>query len=113
LPDKDDKTGVYGWLRFLKAETREEFEMIAQANPTMNRAVAVLKELSADERTRMLNESLEKARRDEASRMKGARRDGIAEGKAEIVRNALRKNWAVSDISELTGFSREEIEVLR
>ena len=46
----------------------------------MKKAVGVLMELSADERTRMLAEAREKARRDEASRMDGARREGREEG---------------------------------
>jgi predicted transposase/invertase (TIGR01784 family) len=53
--------------------------------------------------------------------MKGARIEGMAEGKAEgisegkieIARNALRKNWDVSDISDITGLTCEEIEALR
>ena len=46
----------------------------------MMKAVGVLKELSADEQMRMLAESREKARRDEASRVNWAREEGIQIG---------------------------------
>ena len=42
----------------------------------MRKTVGILKELSADERTRMLYEEREKARRDIASTMDGAERKG-------------------------------------
>ena len=43
--------------------------MLAQRSPQMRKAVGVLKELSADERTRMLYENREKARMDYESRV--------------------------------------------
>jgi flagellar biosynthesis/type III secretory pathway protein FliH len=46
----------------------------------MEKAVGVLMELSADERTRMLAEAREKARRDEVSRLNRAKREGREEG---------------------------------
>jgi len=42
----------------------------------MKKAVGVLKKLSSDERARLLYESREKARRDEISRLYGARAEG-------------------------------------
>ena len=50
--------------------------MLATKSPELKKAVGVLKELSADERTRMIAEDREKARRDEASRLDGARKEG-------------------------------------
>ena len=53
--------------------------MLAQRSPQMRKAVGVLKELSADERTRMLYEEREIARKDIASMMDGAVRDAKIE----------------------------------
>jgi predicted transposase/invertase (TIGR01784 family) len=90
--------------------------MLTQTNPQINKAVGVLMEISADERNRMLYESREKLRRDEASRMKGAVKiavKGAVEGtKTEIARNALKKNMPIDDIADITGLTREEIEGL-
>ncbi|GHV91473.1 hypothetical protein AGMMS50268_19760 [Spirochaetia bacterium] len=44
-------------MRFLKCEKQDEFEMIAAKNPQIEKAVGILKDLSADERTRLLEES--------------------------------------------------------
>jgi predicted transposase/invertase (TIGR01784 family) len=77
----------------------------------------------------MLYESREKARRDEASRLKSALRDGMekgkaeglteglekgkAEGKTEVAKNLLRLAVPVETIETATGLSRAEIEKLR
>jgi hypothetical protein len=74
----------------------------------MRKAVGVLKELSADERTRMLYEEREIARRDIASMVGGARR----EGHADVARKLLERNRPIDEIIEDTGLTREEVEAL-
>ena len=64
LPDDSDGTQLYDWARFIAAETEEEFEMAAQANPQVRRAVVKLRELSADEKARDMVECHEKGERD-------------------------------------------------
>ena len=86
--------------------------MLAERSPQMRKAVGVLKELSADERTRMLFEEREIARRDYVSRMNGAKREGRSEGINEVARNLLKRNRPIEEIMEDTGLTREEIEVL-
>jgi predicted transposase/invertase (TIGR01784 family) len=50
---KLDKEGsnkrLQNWLKFLKARTEGELEMVAQTNPMINKARGILMELSADE----------------------------------------------------------------
>jgi predicted transposase/invertase (TIGR01784 family) len=132
LPDRADSTELWNWLRFLRAERREELDMIAKTNPQIQKAVGVLMELSADERTRLQYEYREKARLDKLSQMLEARDEGklegklegkaegklegIAEGKLaeknEIARNALKKGMPVGVIANITGLTHEEIERL-
>ena len=93
-------------------------------SPELKKAVGVLKELSADERMRMLAESREKARRDEASRVNWARDEGekrgiqIGEergdkrGRIEVARKLLLRNMPIDEIIEATGLVRHEIELL-
>jgi hypothetical protein len=50
----------------------EEFDMLAEKNAEIGKAVAIIKRLSGDARERRLAEMQEMARRDEASRMNGA-----------------------------------------
>ena len=80
LPHETDTTELWNWMRFMETNNEEELKMLATKGPELKKAVGVLMELSADERTRMLAESREKARRDEASRLRRARREGREEG---------------------------------
>jgi len=64
--------------------------------------------LSEAEEAKILYEDREKARRDIASMMGGARK----EERLEIARNAVEMGLDVNLIIKLTGLSREEIESL-
>jgi predicted transposase/invertase (TIGR01784 family) len=74
--------------------------------------VTILKELSADERARLVFEAREKARMDEMARMYGARAEGEAKGKAEMAKILLSKNVSLEIIAESSGLSLREIEAL-
>ena len=109
LPSVDDKTELWYWMQFIKSEDGEVLEMIAERSPQMRKAVGVLKELSADERTRMLYEEREKARRDIASMMGGA----VKDAQKEIARKLLNRNRPIKEIVEDTGLTQDEIESLK
>jgi len=83
LPMKTDNTDLWYWLEFIKSDNEEGLKMLEERNPQMKRAVGILKELSEDERARMLYEEREKARRDIVSLIEGARREGREEGRVE------------------------------
>ena len=69
------------WLKFLAADKKEEFMLLAEQNVGLRSACMVLKELSADEKTRLEAEQREKAWRDEMDRLYGAKEEGIKIGK--------------------------------
>ena len=74
------------WMRFFNIKTEEDADMIAQANDTMiNKAVYVLREMSADARAQELARQREKVLHDEASYMETARLEGRVEGHKEIL----------------------------
>ncbi|MDR1928270.1 MAG: Rpn family recombination-promoting nuclease/putative transposase [Oscillospiraceae bacterium] len=106
------------WMRFIKAEKKEEFEVAAQASPVIQEAYAYLVELSADEKVRLIAEEELKMQRDEYARMTGSRREGEAigmakgkaEGKAEIVRNMAYRGMAVTDIVDMTGLDATQVD---
>ena len=77
LPETADGTALWAWLKFLKSESKEEFEMVAEKNPTIGKAVARLVELSQDERTRMLYESRQMLEWDIDIGKRTARQEGI------------------------------------
>ena len=85
LPSETDRTELWNWLKFMATKNEEELNMLATKNPELKKAVGILKELSADERTRMLAEEREKAWRDEVSRLDGARKEGEERGEQKII----------------------------
>ena len=107
-------------MRFMETNDEGELEMLATKSPELKKAVGVLKELSADERTRMIAEDREKFRRDMASRVDGARREGHEEGREEGYQKANLENarkmkelgFSVENIRVITGLPEEVIEKL-
>ena len=71
--------------------------------------VGVLKELSADERTRMLYEEREKARRDFQSRLDG----GIRKKQCDIASNLLKLNIPIDTIVKAAGLTLTDVESLK
>ncbi len=124
LPQDGDGTPLWDWLRFVGARRKEELDMLAEKNPQVGKAVAKLVELNADERARMIADSREKLRRDNASQLRSARlegwEEGLEEGREEgreegllsVARNLLDLGRPVEEIAQVTGFSCEKIQSL-
>ena len=74
----------------------------------MRKAVGVLKELSADEASRMRYENREKARRDEESRIADAEK----KAKVEIAKKLLAVGDSVDKVIAITDLTHEEVEAL-
>ena len=68
------------WLRLFNAQSREEMAELAERSLEMRKAVSIIEELNADEQIRQMAEAAEKLRRDNASRLSGAHREGKREG---------------------------------
>ena len=84
LPADDDSTDLWYWMKFIKSDDEEVLDMLATRSPQIRKAVGVLKELSADEATRMLYEKHEMARRDFESLAEAKWRSIIADQAAKI-----------------------------
>jgi predicted transposase/invertase (TIGR01784 family) len=116
------------WLKFLKAETEEAFKMLAEKNPVIHEAYCKLQVMSDDEANRMIYEARLKARRDEYSRIEGARREGELKGRREgelqgrqegelkgrleVARTFKSMGIPVEHIAQGTGLSSEDIAKL-
>lgn len=99
LPPIDDGSDLYGWIRFIKAESKEEFEMLAKKNEYLEAAYRELEIISQDEQKRiayttrqkalfdyntMMEENFERGRAEERKSMaERMRADGVDE---EIIR---------------------------
>ena len=68
---------IIKWMRFLSAESREDFEKMAGEDTYINEAYEVLQKLSADERKRLEYEARQKAILDYNSQMSSAREEGM------------------------------------
>ena len=125
LPESPD-VYLWNWLRFFRAETKEELEMVANASPVIRKATAKVKKLSKDERARLLHLNEVMARMYELSMRDGAMQEGIEKGRTEgraegrtegraegltsVVLNMLQRNRPVAEIAEYTGLSLDEIK---
>lgn len=85
--------------------------------PMLKKAMTTLEFLSQDEQTRMEYEARQKYLLDEASRVAGAKAEGVAEGmakgKVEVARKLLALGAEIALIAKASGLSEEEIKKLR
>ena len=101
---------------------------LAQTSPAMEEAWGVIKELSADERERLLAEDREKTRRDNAAYYETGlvegmatgiargREEGLAEGRmkgyASIITHMHAQGLSPEQISSFTGITLDEINTV-
>ncbi|MCL1896111.1 MAG: Rpn family recombination-promoting nuclease/putative transposase [Clostridiales bacterium] len=87
LPEANDGTRLWEWLRFISSGKEEEMEALAENNKAMKDVIVTLREMSEDEAERRLAEAREKELRDRhATRMYGEKEGearGIEIGKAQ------------------------------
>ncbi len=113
LPDDFDGTALCDWLKFLAAEKEVDFDMVAERNPEIKKAVVRIKELSADERARMLYEARELEQMDNRIRLRDARREGIMEGTIQIAKKFILRGRPIDEIIDYTGLTVDEIKNLQ
>jgi predicted transposase/invertase (TIGR01784 family) len=121
LPETSGSNGkedeLLDWLRLIRSEREEEIEVLAAKTKEMKMAVGRLRQLSADERTRMLFEARQLYLMDEAACREAAvaegRAEGKAEGKLEMVKRMLIIGFDIEVISQVSGMPAKEIKNLK
>jgi integrase len=91
----------------------DEFTMLQQTCPELQKPVARLMELRADEIVRRRKDAWDKARWDEASRIKSAKAEGKVEGKAEVAAKMRQEGLPASVIaivSEIVNLKVSDID---
>lgn len=83
-PEQKEEPLIIKWMRFLAAESREDFEKMAGEDNYINEAYEVLQKLSADERKRLEYEARQKAIRYYDSQMSSSREEGIRIGEDRL-----------------------------
>ena len=114
---KEYCTGLELWAKFINAERKEEFDMLAGRDPYIDSAYQQLQVISQDKQKRLEYEAREKAVRDYNQGMFEAKEKGREEGHAEasihIAKNMLKLNIPLETISECTGLPMEIISSLQ
>ena len=111
LPADGDNTELWYWMKFIKTNDVEVLDMLETRSPQMRKAVGVLKELSADEQTRMLYESREMARRDYESLLDAANA-AIAEKDISIAKQAATLTEQAATLTEQAATLTEQAATL-
>ena len=96
------------WLKFI--EIPEVVKM--SENMEINKAKEELEKISSDEHERYLAELREKYIMDQKAIESAGYYKGIKEGKIDVARKLLQQGIAIEVISQVTGFTKEEIEKL-
>lgn len=116
IPARQDDQKVWPWLKFLAAQTKEEFTMLQQNYTELQKPVARLMEMSADEIIRHQKDSWDKARWDEEARKRHAVAEAEVKAKVEekkaIALNLLHQGIGREIVASATGLSLTEIEAL-
>lgn len=90
-PEQKEEPLIIKWMRFLSAESKEDFEKMAGEDTYINEAYEVLQKLSADERKRLEYEARQKAILDYNSQMSSAREEGIQIGEKRGEARGIKK----------------------
>ena len=109
---ENEKDQLLDWLIFLEKPESERVTRKMKENENLKEAVEKLDRISEDEKMQRIIELREKAIRDEHAIYAKGVDDGIEKGIMKIAKSMLKKGMNVSDIIEITGLTKEEIEKL-
>ena len=109
---ENEKDQLLDWLIFLENPESERVARKMEENENLKEAVEKLDRISKDEKMQRIIELREKAIRDEHAIYAKGVDDGIEKGIMKIAKSMLKKGMNVSDIIEITGLTKEEIEKL-
>ena len=85
---------------------------VAMGVPDMSQAINAYYRITASPEFRELERMREKARHDEAQALHHAEQKGLAKSRAEIAKNLLKMGMPLSQISEATGLTPEELQAI-
>jgi predicted transposase/invertase (TIGR01784 family) len=92
LPPEPDGSGLWTWAKFLKSESKEEFEMIAEQDPAVKQAVGRIAELSEDEVNQMLADEKWKRDFDYHAQMRANYNNGYKEAETKYQKQIRQKD---------------------
>lgn len=118
LPEElqENSSDLELWAKFIDAERKEVFDMLAGKNPYIESAYQKLQIISQDKEKRMEYEAREKALRDYNEGLLEAEERGQEKGRKQGVLSIAKKlidmGYQADEIAKITLLSKEEIEKL-
>ena len=91
LPQNNDGTDLYSWIKFIKSNDKEEFEMLAKQSQYLKKAYETLEEISADQQKRLEYTARQKALYDYNTLMEENYERGIEEGVAKGIEKGIEQ----------------------
>lgn len=88
---KDENQALLLWAKFINAEKKEEFEMLAEKNTYINHAYQQLQIISQDKEKRLEYEAREKAIRDYNQLMYESEQKGIQQGMQQGIQQGVQQ----------------------
>ena len=123
--NKEDNRELWNWLTFICNKDEKEVEEAMEENEEIKKAQEEVEYLTGDEATRRIAFLREKAERDYATNISGARKEGEAKGieegkikgvkeeKKRVAKEMLEKGLDDQLIKEITKITEEELEELK
>ena len=116
--DGDEK--LIEWLKFLENPESKEVQGYMKKNENMKEAREKLDKMSKNEKVRRMAELRQKALMDEreaeytgySNGLEDGMKQGLEQGYKEIAKRMKSKGKDISEIIELTGLTKEEVEKL-
>jgi predicted transposase/invertase (TIGR01784 family) len=123
MPGESDHTPMWSWAKFFKSRSDAELREAAEESEKVAKAMLIVEKLSAEEEAIVRAEYAEMQRRDEVSRIEGAKREGLEEGlaiareevqkahdeKIASVRRMKAMGFSINDIAASLDISEEEV----
>lgn len=103
---QEDSSALLLWAKFINAEEKEEFDMLAEKNPYIESAYEQLQVISQDKAKRLEYEAREKAILDYNQMMYEAQAKGLEQGRQEGRKEGIAA-FILDNLEE--GFSKEKI----
>jgi predicted transposase/invertase (TIGR01784 family) len=113
VPEKDDGTMLWPWLRYFKCETMEELVMLARKYPEVAGAVRQVRRMSPIRAIRELIFEYEDARRIRNGRDRYAREQGYQEAETKYQEQMRQDQEQMRQVLERNRQLEEEIRRLR
>jgi predicted transposase/invertase (TIGR01784 family) len=116
LPQEDDGTKRWQWLKLLKLREVEEMEAVAKDNTAIKNVIVHVRDMSADETERRYAEArhMEWVRQHLEKQYSETRGIEIGEARTKLdtARKMKARGFSETDITEITGLSEEMIATL-